>query len=219
MRRSLGGLLALLALVLPTAVAGHPLDVLDPDHDGFKTYQDNCPNHSNRTQSDTDKDSQGDACDTDDDNDGTPDGSDNCPNVANPDQADGDGDEQGDACEVLDVDPPDVAMDLGSRASLAAAMKKGLHVRTSCSEDCTLRGDLRLDAKTARRYGFKGATTIAKGRGSVSAGELTDIVLTLTSEARKRLRNTSKVTVLVGMTGSDFDKNKKTVHKKITLAR
>src|SRR5262249_37451411 len=47
----------------------------------------------------SDNDSQGDACDTDDDNDGILDTSDNCPLKANHTQTDGDGDGDGDACD------------------------------------------------------------------------------------------------------------------------
>jgi hypothetical protein len=49
---------------------------------------------------DTDGDSLGDLCDTDDDADALLDDVDNCPNVYNPDQQDTDGDGIGDACEA-----------------------------------------------------------------------------------------------------------------------
>jgi hypothetical protein len=58
----------------------------------------------NETQTNTDGDSQGDACDTDDDNDGVLDGPDNCDLVANPAQGNWDGDAFGDACEDSDLD-------------------------------------------------------------------------------------------------------------------
>ena len=58
----------------------------DGDSDGFSNDCDNCPTTSNAAQTNTDGDSQGDACDSDDDNDGIADGSDNCPLVYNPTQ-------------------------------------------------------------------------------------------------------------------------------------
>ncbi len=50
----------------------------DVDEDGVPDAEDNCPTTSNEDQLDTDKDGEGDACDTDDDNDGVPDTKDAC---------------------------------------------------------------------------------------------------------------------------------------------
>jgi hypothetical protein len=47
-----------------------PSSKKDADVDGVPDFSDNCPNTSNPTQANTDGDSQGDACDSDDDNDG-----------------------------------------------------------------------------------------------------------------------------------------------------
>lgn len=106
------------------------IDRPDGDADGISDTCDNCPTVSNASQLNTDGDSQGDACDSDDDNDGVPDvsdncplvynpsqnasacadtdgdgvldGADNCPTVSNASQADNDGDGQGDACDTDD---------------------------------------------------------------------------------------------------------------------
>ncbi len=46
---------------------------MDTDGDGVADIADNCPFHPNPTQTDTDGDALGNACDADDDNDGVPD--------------------------------------------------------------------------------------------------------------------------------------------------
>ncbi len=71
----------------------------DDDNDGVLDVDDNCPLVGNASQTDTDGDGQGDACDADDDNDGILDVDDNCPLVANPGQEDADGDGIGDVCD------------------------------------------------------------------------------------------------------------------------
>ena len=78
------------------------VDDLDPDDDddGTPDWVDNCPDHPNPDQLDTDRDGQGLACDRDDDGDGVDDTVDNCPLVSNPDQLNTDGHGAGDACEA-----------------------------------------------------------------------------------------------------------------------
>ena len=46
------------ALMGATFATGHPLDATDLDHDGFKNWGDNCPDHYNPKQVDTDGDTQ-----------------------------------------------------------------------------------------------------------------------------------------------------------------
>jgi len=78
----------------------------DTDADGIgDNCGDNCPRVSNPDQTDSDNDSYGDACDSDDDNDGFDDPVDNCPLDANLGQADTDGDGAGDACDNCRNDP------------------------------------------------------------------------------------------------------------------
>ena len=72
----------------------------DLDSDGIRNENDNCPNHPNPDQIDTDGDGLGNACDSDDDNDGIPDKQDNCPYHINPDQEDENGNGVGDLCDA-----------------------------------------------------------------------------------------------------------------------
>lgn len=74
---------------------------VSPCPDGVPDVVDNCPDHYNPTQTDTNGNGQGDACETviDTDVDGISDSQDNCPTVANPTQTDTDGDGIGDVCD------------------------------------------------------------------------------------------------------------------------
>ncbi|UCE17359.1 MAG: thrombospondin type 3 repeat-containing protein [Gemmatimonadota bacterium] len=80
--------------------------------DGVGNLCDNCPDHMNSDQTDTDGDGAGDVCDpcpNDADDDGDQDGlcadEDNCPLLSNPDQTDTDEDGVGDVCDNCPDDP------------------------------------------------------------------------------------------------------------------
>jgi hypothetical protein len=104
-----------LAAAVPAGVSGAPLWAAHPepgdvDGDGVRDESDNCPQTRNGNQSDIDRDTRGDRCDTDADGDGVENsvpglgGPDNCPLVPNADQKDDGpegnaGDGIGDACD------------------------------------------------------------------------------------------------------------------------
>jgi hypothetical protein len=119
--------------------------VLDGDGDGVLDDADNCPQTANPSQTDSDGDGAGDACDGDWDGDSIDNASDNCPILANSDQVDRDIDGVGDVCDSdLDGDGfanatdncPDVANDQADLDSDGAG--------DACDDDAD--GDLVSDA-------------------------------------------------------------------------
>jgi hypothetical protein len=92
----------------------------------------------NPTQTNTDGDSQGDACDNDDDNDGIKDSSDNCSLVSNVNQANNDGDVLGDACDPDDDndgvgDGPDICEGTPTHTKVDPANGCGIAQLCPCS--------------------------------------------------------------------------------------
>jgi len=83
----------------PTPEDGDSGDEGYTDGDALRDGRDNCPNHWNPDQKDTDGDGLGDACDRDLDGDGVANSRDNCESTPNPDQRDRDRDGVGDACD------------------------------------------------------------------------------------------------------------------------
>ena len=75
----------------------------DTDKDGVANKLDNCPKIANKDQKDTDKDKQGDLCDTDDDNDGLSDAAEKTVGT-NPLKADTDGDGVNDKQDTFPLD-------------------------------------------------------------------------------------------------------------------
>lgn len=124
----------------------------DSDGDTVADAVDNCPQHPNVDQDDTDQDGTGDVCDEtpfpDADGDGVADSQDNCPNESNPNQADFDLDNSGDVCDpdddndgVSDVDDDCPFVFNPEQGDLGPDCKKVEENDVTPPEDTTSTGD------------------------------------------------------------------------------
>ncbi len=169
---------------LPTSddINGAQFHYGDNDADTIVNNLDNCRDASNQTQTDTDSDGAGDACDTDDDNDTVLDASDNCPLVANLGQNDLDNDGQGDACDDDDdndgiSDTPSVdqqqttlnastsgpiigGSNRGQVAQTVTAGRAGFLTRVDLNLAC-LRGDLVIEVQGVNMAGTPDGVVLA----------------------------------------------------------
>lgn len=145
--------------------AACPLIVSDRDADGLADAEDNCPDVYNPSQSDRNRDGQGDACSgggaepfVDRDDDGVADAVDNCPDIYNPVQSDRDRDGIGDACAQVGVEcralpPVELAVPPNPSARLAL-VDDGLGIRPQCVPDAPAATVFRFTARVAGDYTF-----------------------------------------------------------------
>lgn len=126
--------------------------------------------------------------------------------------------------------PPPTAADTGPftfkasvprRRSIDTVLAAGLRASFSCSAACTVRGELRIDAKTARKLGIKTSRSVLIGKGSkkLTAKGSSTIVLKLTSKAKRALKRAKGLTVTVKLRAAPATGRAITVTRKVTLKR
>ena len=100
---------------------------------------------------------------------------------------------------TVDTIPPSLRFGATTTHSARYVLRTGLRVRLRCSEACTVRARLLLDAAVARRAGLT-RRLVADRRIALGAGDSTTVVLKLSSAARRRLarmRTTATLRLLV----------------------
>jgi secreted trypsin-like serine protease len=84
------------------------------------------------------------------------------------------------------------------RLKLSSLRGKSLRVRFQCVRACTISGRLTLDARSARRFGLgngRSAVTIGRGHSSLAGAGTRRLTVTLTTKAKRALRNRSRLTL------------------------
>jgi hypothetical protein len=125
---------------------------------------------------------------------------------------------------AVDRTAPKLGLALVAGQRLKAVLAKGLKLRVSCDESCSLTVTARLDAKTARRVKLLSrhsrAKSVTVARGSLSRrGGRRSATLRLTATARKRLARTRSVKLSIGVTARDASGNARTRTVAVTVKR
>ncbi len=105
-----------------------------------------------------------------------------------------------------------------AKQKLKAVLAKGLALTASCSEPCTLKLQLVVDKKTAKKLKLgKKPTVIGKLTRSVSG--TAKLKVKLTGKAKKRLKRAKSVKLTVKAVATDAAGNATTKTAKVTLKR
>jgi hypothetical protein len=121
---------------------------------------------------------------------------------------------------AVDRTAPTVALSLSTRGALTALLKGRLRVTTTVSERASVRVEVRLDARTAKKLHLKaGKTGVRIATGSASATGTATVKLKLTSAAKRALARVRSVKATVTATATDAAGNRGTRSRKLTIRR
>ena len=117
---------------------------------------------------------------------------------------------------TLDTSPPSLRVSATTAHSARYVLRAGLRMRLRCSEACTGRARLVLDAATARRAGLT-HRLVADRRIVLGAGDATTVVLKLSAAARRRLARLRRTTAALRLRVTDAAGNAATSSRRIVL--
>ncbi len=98
-------------------------------------------------------------------------------------------------------------------------LRLGVRVRTRCSEACSLRHELVLGTRSARRLGIRWASTrvVGRVRGRLGRAGAVTVRLKLTATARRRLKGAKGLRLTLRTRAVDRAGNSRVVHRSIRL--
>ena len=119
-----------------------------------------------------------------------------------------------------DTQAPSLTATIG-KGRLGDVLKKGLPAGGTCSEACTVKAQLMIDAKTAKKLKLgKKAVAIGAGSGAAPNGGKFTVPVKLTAKAKKALKRAKSVKATLIVTGTDAAGNASApVKKPVTLKR
>jgi subtilisin family serine protease len=126
------------------------------------------------------------------------------------------------ATPAVDRAAPVLALELPGRLVLRTALARGLRMPASCSERCTVRVQVTVDGRTAKKYRLSkrvAKVRVATGRATIAKGATKSVTLRFTAKAKRALRHASRVRTAVRVTATDAAGNVRTRARRLTLAR
>jgi hypothetical protein len=113
---------------------------------------------------------------------------------------------------------PRVGVALKQSLPWRRALARGLGLRVTCSEPCTLEGQLVLDARSAKTHRLgNGRRPVRVASGTAHAAGA--LVLRFTRSAQQRLRTLARVRLTLVLRATDGAGNAATLRRTVTLTR
>jgi subtilisin family serine protease len=123
---------------------------------------------------------------------------------------------------AADRTAPSVGAALAGRGALKLLLANKLRIKTTAGERASLRVQLRLDGRTAKKLHLtkrSSAVTIATGTASVTKAGTAKVRLRLTSKAKRALKAVRRLKVSVRATATDAAGNARTRSRTVTITR
>ncbi|HEX2103092.1 MAG TPA: S8 family peptidase [Solirubrobacteraceae bacterium] len=123
---------------------------------------------------------------------------------------------------AADRTAPVLGVALRGRLVLRTVLARGLRIPATCSERCTVRVAVTVDARTAKRLGLSkraAKVRVATGTATIAKGTRKSVTVRFTAKAKRVLRRTRRVRTAVRVTATDAAGNARTRARGLTLSR
>jgi hypothetical protein len=118
---------------------------------------------------------------------------------------------------IKDTIKPTLKISIAKAFARAAAFKKGLKLKVSCSEACTFKATMTMDAKAAKRIHISKTLSTVRGKLTKAGGKT--ITFKLSKKAQKALKRLKRTTLKITTKATDLSGNSSTKSIKTVLHR